>query len=874
MKNYFQKQKLSFIVFLFLMVSYASFFAQTRSIEKHLHSNWEFQKKGSKKWYNATVPGSIHTDLMNNGIIEDPYYRLNETKVQWVDKEDWVYQNTFNISKKEYQKQHHEIQFEGLDTYASVYLNDSLILQSNNMHRTYIVNVKSQIKQGENSLKIILESPIRRGLELYNSLNYKIPVSANDQAEVGQVEGNKRISVFTRKAGYHYGWDWGPRLVTSGIWRPVTLHSWDDVRIKDFNISYSFDGPTFIKTDLLIESSVNNKNASLLIFVNDSIVVSKDIRLTKGEQNLIQHFSLNNTKLWWPNGMGEQNLYDFKAEIRFNNHIRILDQKIGFKAIYLQEKDATQSPNFYFNVNGYPTFAKGVNYIPQDIFLNRVKSSNYETLLVAAANANMNMIRVWGGGIYEDDRFYELCDSLGLMVWQDFMFACAMYPGDSSFLENVRLEATDNYNRLKKYTCIALWCGNNENLAAWKRWGWENTAIKDQSKRVADKIWHHYDTLFHQILPKVVYENHPEHGFSRNNDWPDYWSSSPSAKEGVPESYKIGDTHYWGVWWGKEPFGNYNTKISSFMSEYGFQSFPEYQTFKQFGKKKDEDMYSKVMKYHQRSSIGNNTIEEYMGREYQDPKDFKSLLYLSQILQSDGIRTAIEAHRRNKDQCMGSLYWQLNDCWPGASWSSIDYYGKWKALHYNIKKAFNPVIISHEFKDSNLHVFVVSDLKESLECEMEIKLMRFKSEIPIKKWNQKIKINPFKSLTVKSLAIEEFNVDKNDNYVQLILKNNGNIISSKNIFFFPIKELNLPKPNLTYQVNVDSSLNKLHIDIKTNYFAKGVYVASSSKLNFTENYFDLDANEEKRVSIDLLRSENIDQLIESIKLNSIWNSTH
>ena len=255
----------------------------------------------------------------------------------------------------------------------------------------------------------------------------------------------------------------------------------------------------------------------------------------------------------------------------------------------------------------------------------------------------------------------ELCDSLGLMVWQDFMFACAMYPGDSSFLENVRLEAIDNYNRLKKHTCVVIWCGNNENLAAWKRWGWENTAIKDQSKGVADKIWHHYDTLFHHILPKVVYENHPEHGFSRNNDWPDYWSSSPSAKEGVPESYKTGDTHYWGVWWGKEPFESYNTKISSFMSEYGFQSFPEYHTFKEFAEKKDEDMYSKVMKYHQRSSIGNATIEEYMGREYQDPKDFKSLLYLSQILQSDGIRTAIEAHRRNKDQCMGSLYWQLND---------------------------------------------------------------------------------------------------------------------------------------------------------------------------------------------------------------------
>ena len=310
------------------------------------------------------------------------------------------------------------------------------------------------------------------------------------------------------------------------------------------------------------------------------------------------------------------------------------------------------------------------------------------------------------------------------------------------------------------------------------------------------------------------------------------------------------------------------------MSEYGFQSFPEYQTFKQFAEKNDEDMYSKVMKHHQRSSIGNATIEEYMQREYKDPKDFKSLIYLSQILQSDGIRTAVEAHRRNKDHCMGSLYWQLNDCWPGASWSSIDYYGKWKALHYNIKKAFSPVIISHEFKDSHLHVFVVSDLKKSLEGEVEIKLLNFNSEIPIKKWSQKIKIKSFKSFIVKSLPEEEFNGNKNDTYIKLILKNNENIISSKNIFFLPVKELNILKPNLTYQLSVDSSFNKLYVNIKTNYFAKGVYISSSSNLNFSENYFDLDAKEEKTVFIDLLPNENLDQLINSIKLSSVWSSTH
>ena len=864
------KRNLFTVIFLlFFIVDNTS---QNTTFVKKIHDNWSFQQKGTLRWYKATVPGCIHTDLMANGIIKDPYYRLNESEVQWVDKVDWIYQNTFTITNNEIQKQHHEIQFEGLDTYASVFLNDSLILKSNNMHRTYIIDVKKLLVVGENYLKIILESPIKKGLELYDSLDYIIPVSANDQANTGNVEEGKRISVFTRKAGYHYGWDWGPRLVTSGIWRPVTLNSWNDVRIKDFNISYSFDGPSFIKTDVLVESSVKNKNALLKITINDSTVISSNVLLKKGEQNLVNHFSLKSPKLWWPNGMGEQYLYDFNAEIQFNNAVSSSGQKLGFKTIYLETKDSTLSPNFFFNVNGYPTFAKGVNYIPQDIFINRIKSTNYESLLVAAAKANMNMIRVWGGGIYEDKRFYELCDSLGLMVWQDFMFACAMYPGDSGFLENVRLEAIDNYNRLKKHTCIVLWCGNNENLSAWKRWGWEKTVIKEQSKEVADKIWHDYDTLFHHILPKVVYQNYPEQGFSKNNNWQVYWSSSPSAKEGITESYKFGDTHYWGVWWGKEPFENYNTKISSFMSEYGFQSFPEYQTFRKFAKKKDEDMYSKVMKHHQRSSIGNATIEEYMNREYQKPKNFKSLLYLSQILQSDGIRTAIEAHRRNKDQCMGSLYWQLNDCWPGASWSSIDYYGKWKALYYQTKKAFNPIIVSNEFIDSNLHIKAITDLNEEFSGEVELSLLNFKNANPIKKWNQKIHLTPFESKQVIIIPKEQFQSFKENTYLKLELKNKDEIISSKNIFFLPFKNLNISKPEIDYKWKLDKIERKINITVKSKYFAKGIFISSASKSNFNDNFFDLGALEQKTVTITIKKDENINEIVNSINISDVWNA--
>ena len=860
-----QKAIYSFIIFFLLE---GIIFSQSSVTERKLHNNWSFKQKGSENWFPATVPGCVHLDLMKNKIIKDPYFQLNESKVQWIDKKDWIYQKEFFL-KEAINYQNHEIIFEGLDTYASVYLNDNLILKSNNMHRTHIADVKPFLKTGKNTLRVVLESPIKKGLELYNALGYTIPVSANDQAEKGQVEGGKRVNVFTRKAAYHYGWDWGPRLVTSGIWRPITLRSWNKCKIKDFNIKYSLDSSAMVSTNLLIESTVDQEPANITITLNDSIVVNKDFKLLTGEQNIISHFSIDHPKLWWPNGLGEQYLYDIKAQVTLKDNRVFANQKQGIRTIVLEVQDSTKSPNFFFKVNGYPIFSKGVNYIPQDIFLPRVSTKDYQKLLSAAANANMNMIRVWGGGIYEDDRFYELCDSLGLMVWQDFMFACAMYPGDSSFLENVRLEAIDNYNRIKKHTSIALWCGNNENLAAWKRWGWEATAIKEQSAQIADKIWHNYDTLFHHILPKVVRDYHPEHGHSKNTNATNYWASSPSASPGIPESYKTGDTHYWGVWWGKEPFENFNSKISPFMSEYGFQSFPEYASFMRFATLSDTNMYSEVMKSHQRSSIGNATIEEYMAREFKTPKNFESLLYVSQLLQADGIRTAIEAHRRNKATCMGSLYWQLNDCWPGASWSSIDYYGKWKALHYNVQNAFKPIIISHEFIDSNLKIYLISDLKESFSGEIQITYFPFKGDSCLTKWTKKVYLNPFEAKSY--LTISKNKIPENS-YLEIALKKGENYISTKNVYLSPFKELDIPKPELKFYTKIDKKENTILITVKSKFFAKGVCITSNSENNFSDNFFDLAIAGEKRISLKIKDEEDIYKVIKSLKIKSLWDT--
>ena len=839
--------------------------AQGNTITRSLIDNWSFKASNDSVWLKASVPGTIHTDLMANGIIEDPYYRLNERKIQWVDKKDWIYQTTFNLNNQEFNRQNHELNFKGLDTYANVYLNDSIILKSNNMHRTYIVNVKEYLLKGANVLRIVLESPIKKGLELYDALDYVLPVSANDQAETGEVPGGKRINVHTRKAAYHYGWDWGPRLVTSGIWRPITMRSWDDFRICDFIINTSLNGDVAtIIAQIEIESSFDNINTLLELKLDDTIISSSKLRIQKGKQQYSIPIKIDKPELWWPNGLGKQHLYNIKADLKRKEIVSTVSKNFGIRNIALISDSALRQPNFYFEVNGTPTFAKGVNYIPQDVFLPRVSNSDYQRILQAAKDANMNMIRVWGGGVYEDDRFYELCDSLGLMVWQDFMFACAMYPGDDGFLENVKKEAIDNVKRLSQHPSIALWCGNNEVLAAWKRWGWEQTANKEQSPKVAQQIWHSYDTLFHKILPSIVRQHHKE---------VDYWASSPSASEGLPEEYSHGDTHYWGVWWGKEPFQNFNTKISSFMSEYGFQSFPEYASFKKYAENQDKSIYSEVMKAHQRSSIGNSTIEEYLKRNYRIPIDFEAQLYMSQLLQAEGIQMGIEAHRRNKERCMGSLYWQLNDCWPGASWSSIDYYGKWKALHYKVKESFAPVIVSYEFVDDNLQISVVSDLTTSFQGALNITLSEFKGIEEILNWTQKVNLAPNESKVVLTIPKDGLPKAKNQlyTYLKLALRDENGIRASKNIYFKPFKELVLPRPNLSFETEYDKS-NVLYLTVKSDYFAKGVHVTCDGDQNFSDNFFDMPINGKKTVSIQLDPLTDIDAIINSIQVRSLWNS--
>ncbi len=809
-------------------------------VQKELNEGWKFRQAWEGQWLPAVVPGTVHTDLMENRIIEDPYYRLNEHDVQWVDKVDWEYKTTFTVDGSVTGKDRVELDFKGLDTYADVYVNDEQVLQADNMFREWQADVKEALKAGENELRIVLRSPINEGIKKYDAQGYVIPVSENDLAEIGKVEGGKKVSVYTRKAGYHFGWDWGPRLVTSGIWRPVILKAWDNARIENLQVvqhEVSDERATF--TAVFEIDAEGKKNAVLSVLNDGTALASKKVQLQPGRKHYGVDFEIQNPQLWWTNGLGEAHLYNIRGELRLGEKYTAQDTRIGIRTLELVREKDEQGTSFYFKLNGHPVFMKGANSIPNDVFLPRVTEENYRTMIETAKSSNMNMLRVWGGGVYENDIFYDLCDENGILVWQDFMFACAMFPGDEAFLGNVRQEAIDNVKRLRNHPSIALWCGNNEILAAWYDWGWKK-AEEAKSQENAGKIWQSYTDIFHKILPGVVEAYDPQRS---------YWASSPSSGTGIPADLVNGDEHYWGVWWGKEPFKNYATHLARFMSEYGFQSFPELPTVRKYAVPDDYDIFSEVMKSHQRSSIGNGTIEYYMLQEYKKPKDFSSFLYISQVLQAEGIKFGLEGHRRAKPYNMGSLYWQLNDCWPVASWSSTDYYQKWKALQYYVKKGFEPVLVSPYEDEVKLKVGIVNDRLEQVNAQLLVKLMDFDGhvvweraslvEIPANSSRDYFNENKYEFLYKK---------DTRNLMMTAELIEGGQVISRNCFFFRPFKELNIPKPKVEYTVGkADIGFDIL---LSTDKLAKNVYLQIEDEEGFfSDNYFNLMPN--SRVTINL-----------------------
>lgn len=813
-----------------------------RSIE----SGWRFRQAGTEEWMPATVPGCNHTDLLANDRVPDPFWRTNELKLQWIDKEDWEYATTFQADAELLRKDRVVLHFAGLDTFATVMLNGKQVLEADNMFREWTVDAKQHLVLGDNELRVVFRSPIEEGIKRFDAYPYRIPTTKNDFAALGEVPGKKKVSVFLRKALYHFGWDWGPRLVSSGIWRPVSLISWDTARIRNVQVLQNKVSEKNADLSAIFEiESDKAGDATLDITYGGESLGRLAVRLEAGVSRHTVDFSIANPKLWWCNGLGEPHLYELTARVSGDGWSASVDERIGVRSLELVREPDQMGTPFYFRLNGVPVFMKGANIIPNDIYPTRVGPGKLRQLIEASTECHFNMLRVWGGGIYQSDEFYDLCDEAGLLVWQDFMFACSQFPGDEAFLDSVRQEAIDNVKRLRNHPSLALWCGNNESLSLhWTAAGEIKNPALQAKPRIAEQLWDSYSKLFHGVLADVVEEHDP----SRS-----YWPSSPCAGPG--RSTKVvglehGDVHFWGVWHGKRPYERYSTYIARFMSEYGFQSIPSIDTVETFALPEDLDIQSEVMRHHQRHPAGNDIVRHYMQQRFADPVDFESLIYASQVLQAEIIQYAVEAHRRAKPFCMGSLYWQLNDCWPVISWSSLDSEFRWKAQQYFMRKAFAPVLLSPFAKDGALSFHVVNDRLSGHSGSLRLRIVDFRGDLLWgKTFESRVDANAVQvaaSLNERELlsGIDPSNAVLVGEWIE-----DGEVVAEANYYFRLTKDLALPTPE------IDASFERVDggytLTLDSPSLAKNVYLSFGDSAAFvSDNFFDLIPGQTKSVLVE------------------------
>lgn len=636
--------------------------------QMNLGGAWRMREADSETWHSAHVPGSVYADLMADGTMPDPFWRENELDAFERMKKDYVYQRTFTVTEAQLAHAHVELVCEGLDTLAHVSLNGREIAFADNMHITWVWDVKEQLHTGENTLEIRFDSPI-----LY---------CAKKAEEAPGWESSDATPGFRhlRKAHCMFGWDWGPRLPDAGIWRPIFLRTWDAARLENaLMLQAHHDGVV----DVTIRPEIAGESAW-----------SAEITAPDGEVMIIpettaaeQVVTIQNPQLWWPNRLGKQPLYRVTVRLAAGD-TRVW--RIGLRTMTVSREKDEWGEEFCHVVNGVKVFAMGADYIPEDNILARVTPERTRRLLEDCKAANFNAIRVWGGGYYPDDAFYDICDELGLLVWQDMMYACAFYDLTPDFERSIRVETQQNVARLRHHASLALICGNNEMEMFMA--GANSALINHRTWEFVPTYPHHitdYVKMFEYILPAIVKETAPQ------TYW---WPASPSSGGNfdAPNDENRGDNHYWDVWHGEKPFTEYRKFFFRYASEFGFQSFPCLKSVEQFTLPDDRNIFSRVMERHQRNQAANGKILSYLSQTFRYPNSFDDLLYASQLMQAEAIRYGVEHWRRNRGRCMGAIIWQLNDIWPVASWASIDYYGRWKALHYAAKRFFAPVMISAE----------------------------------------------------------------------------------------------------------------------------------------------------------------------------------
>ena len=803
-----------------------------------LDKGWEFRQVQAGQaeeegWLPAKVPGDVHLDLLANKKIDDPFFRDNESKLQWIEKASWEYRSTFDVPASLLARKNVDIVFDGLDAACDVSLNGVEVLKASNSFRVWRVSAKANLHAGKNILRIVFPSPITAAAE----------VAAGDQF---RLQSKTEDKTYIRKPAYEYGWDWGPRFVTSGIWRPARLEAWDNVRIADFAIRQRDVSKevAHVDAEVEVEAAAAGLAQIKVSYVDGgkSVLISRLVTVHPGTNVIDLPIEIRQPMLWYPAGYGEQPLYDFSAQLSTGPAAPDADSrktKVGLRTIELRRELDKWGRSFELVVNGIPVFAKGADVIPFDSFPNRVTTADYRLILESAKEANMNTIRHWGGGYYETDEFYQICDELGIMVWQDFMFGNDWQPGTYSFKLDIEAEAEDQVRRLRNHPSIVIWCGNNETEAAFG-WG-PRTTLPPEVRRL---IWQDYLTEFSGILPRVV---------ARLDAETPYWPSSPSADyEPLTMTFRSGDDHIWDVWHGRVPFTTYEAHHSRFVTEYGFQSFPEMRTVESFTQPGDRTgIFTPVMLAHQKNNEGNSIIHDYLAKDYPEPKDFASFLYVSQVLQAEGIKIGAEHFRRERPLTMGSIFWQLNDCWPVASWSSIDYYGRWKALQYYARRFYSPILVSPHIENGSVKVYIVSDKTAATDATLRVRLMDFDGRVLLEQ-AQYVTIDPLASKVYLEWPLKKLTdagaADTSRVIVVADLTANGTPISRNMIYLAPVKQIR--QTPATLKVDAAGEGGNYKVRISSAVLARDVYLSFGDlDVKVSDNYFDILPGETAEISV-------------------------
>jgi beta-mannosidase len=790
---------------------------------QNINEGWRFKSTGNTTWHPATVPGTVHLDLMHTGIIGDPYYRANWLVVQWVDLLNWEYITTFNVTSEFLARDINNMVFYGLDTHATVVLNGQTILRADDMWITWTVNVSGMLNLTGNTLHITFES----------APNYD---AAQAQLMFPVVlPGQNPNETFSRKAQYHYGWDWGPRLCGCGIWQSIMLEGYDLAVLTDTQLLTDYLDSTVAVIVANVELNVNTpgnytiqvtNNANQTVYASESFVVEKPM-IT----NHSLTFNIDNPTLWWCWNLGNPYLYPISIGLFYNGTLLDTDLiNYGLRTVeVIQQNDTDDNgTSFFFRLNGVNVFAKGASYIPPDMFMPRVTADIYNETIQAAIGANFNMLRVWGGGNYENDTFYNIADQYGMLLWQEFMFACGMYPGNQTFLNLLQVEFEQNVKRLRNHPSIVIWVGNNEVQEGWNDWGWQN----DMTQNEINLVWSWYEEIFLQQIPAVL---------AAQDSTRYYWQTSPLYGYGDPRSLMYGDTHYWAVWVEQWAFETYNTNVGRFNTEYGMQGILSFNSVERFTIPSDWSINSTAMEAHERHAEGWPNIACYMQMYYANVTyDFQNYIYVTQVMQSLAIQYAIEAHRREQPHSMGSLVWQLNDVWPSISWAMRDWYGEWKAVMYMAKQNYQNAMISIVNNTNNpdvtlYEIYIISDYVTEFEGTLQIQVMDFYGNVLETQTQQMTVPQTTSTLAYTIFSDNSYNISTTM-IVATLTYNFDEGIAQKTYFMARPLNLILPSPTLTL---TSSSLSNSFY-IKSNVLAKSLFISfKGSSAIWNQNYFDL-----------------------------------